>query len=60
MLLAVNGSSFDFHLVHGQIIIYGKCELEFQKFSFSLFMVGKFCGQFGTEAVYFRFMLKDF
>ena len=23
-------------------------------------MVGKFCGQFGTEAVYFRFMLKDF
>jgi len=23
-------------------------------------MVGKFCGLFGTEAVYFRFMLKDF
>ena len=41
-------------------IVYGKCELKFQKFFFISFMVGNFCGQFGTEAVCFGLMLKVF
>ena len=60
ILLSLECRSLGGTVCHAKSIIYAKCELKCDKFSLPLFMVGKLCVQFGTEAVYVRVMLKDF